>query len=156
MITYKEIFGGHSRTASNYWTNYSLQPENFVLISKRDAQAYGLGDGDMVRVISATSNGVVDLGNGEQVKVEGKVKTLEGIRPGTVAISWHYGHWNAYGANSMIEIDGRKITTDVRRAMGLCPNPVMERDESIGRVGLTDPIGGSAAFFNTRVKLEKV
>jgi anaerobic selenocysteine-containing dehydrogenase len=156
LITYKEIFGGHSRTASNYWCNYSLQPENFVLIHNQDAQIFGINDGDTVKVASATNNGILDLGNGEQSKVEGKVKTLEGIRPGTVAISWHYGHWNAYGANGQIEIDGNRITTDARRGLGLCPNPVMERDESIGKVGLTDPIGGSAAFFNTRVKLEKV
>ena len=84
------------------------------------------------------------------------MKSLEGMRPGTVAISWHYGHWNAYGANAQIEIDGLRITGDVRRATGLCPNPIMEKDESIGKVGLTDPIGGSAAFFNTKVKLQKV
>jgi tetrathionate reductase subunit A len=156
LITFKEIFGGHSRTASNYWSNYSLQPENFVLISKNDAAAYGLNDGDVVRVISATSNGILDLGNGNQTRIEGKVRMLDGIRPGTVAISWHYGHWNAYGASPGIEIDGQSITADNRRAMGLCPNPVMERDESIGKVGLTDPIGGSAAFFNTRVNLVKV
>ena len=73
-----------------------------------------------------------------------------------MAISWHYGHWNAYGASPSIEIDGTSIIADARRAKGLCPNPVMERDESIGKVGLTDPIGGSASFFNTRVKLERV
>ncbi len=84
------------------------------------------------------------------------MKTLYGIRPGTVAVSWHYGHWNAYGADTRIEIDGKQVTADMRRAKGLCPNLVMERDESIGKVGLTDPIGGSAAFFNTRVKLERV
>lgn len=156
LITFKEIFGGHSRTASNYWSNYSLQPENFVLIQKQDAQIFGLHDGDLVKVVSATSNGILDLGNGQQDRVVGKVKTLEGIRPGTVAISWHYGHWNAYGANSMIEIDGESILPDTRRSMGLCPNAVMERDESIGRVGLTDPIGGSASFFNTKIKLEKI
>ena len=156
LITFKEIFGGHSRTASNYWCNYSLQPENFVLISRSDGRKHGLQDGDVVRVSSATSSGVIDLGNQASAYVEGKVKTLEGIRPGTVAISWHYGHWNAYGGSPAIEIDGQKITADARRAMGLCPNPVMERDESIGKVGLTDPIGGSAAFFNTRVKLIKV
>ncbi len=156
LITFKEIFGGHSRTASNYWSNYSLQPENFVLIHKHDAGIFGLMDGDIVRIVSATSNGVVDLGDSNQLRVEGKIKTLEGIRPGTVAISWHYGHWNAYGASPMIEIDGKQITPDLRRAKGLCPNPVMEVDESIGKVGLTDPIGGSASFFNTKVKLEKV
>ena len=127
-----------------------------MLINRITAQEYGFEDGDVVRVISATSNGIVNLGNGEQAKTEGKVKILEGIRPGTVAISWHYGHWNAYGANGKIEIDGKRITADVRRATGLCPNLVMEKDESIGKVGLTDPIGGSAAFFNTQVKLEKV
>ncbi len=156
LITFKEIFGGHSRTASNYWCNYSLQPENFVLVSKSDAQAYGLNDGDTVRVVSPSSDGVIDLGDGTQTRVEGKVKTLEGMRPGTVAVSWHYGHWNAYGARAGIEIDGERITPDTRRAKGLCPNPVMQVDSSIGKVGLTDPIGGSAAFFDTKVKLVKV
>jgi anaerobic selenocysteine-containing dehydrogenase len=156
LITFKEIFGGHSRTASNYWSNYSLQPENFVLIHKHDAQIFGLNDEDVVRVTSPSSNGILDLGNGESFQVKGKIKTLEGIRPGTVAISWHYGHWNAYGAHQTIEIDGKQITNDSRRALGLCPNPVMEIDTAVGRVGLTDPIGGSAAFFNTKVKLEKV
>ena len=156
LITFKEIFGGHSRTASNYWSNYSLQPENFVLLSNSDAQAYGLKDGDKVRVVSPSSDGVIDLGDSTQARVEGKVKTLEGIRPGTVAVSWHYGHWNAYGARGVIEIDGSKIRPDMRRAKGLCPNPVMQVDSSIGKVGLTDPIGGSAAFFDTKVKLVKV
>jgi anaerobic selenocysteine-containing dehydrogenase len=155
LITFKEIFGGHSRTASNYWCNYSLQPENFVLINRSTAQEYGFGDGDLVRVSSVSSNGVVDLGGRAEADVKGKIKTLDGIRPGTVAISWHYGHWNAYGASPTIEIDGKGIAADDRRAMGLCPNAVMERDDSIGGVGLTDPIGGSAAFFNTKVKLEK-
>ncbi|MFQ6122718.1 MAG: molybdopterin dinucleotide binding domain-containing protein, partial [Dehalococcoidales bacterium] len=156
LITFKEIFGGHSRTASNYWGNYSLQPENFVLMNTRDAVEYGLRDGDLVRVVSPSSNGMLDLGNGHQYESKGKVKTLEGIGLGTVAISWHYGHWNAYGASERIEIDGRKIVPDGRRAKGLCPNSVMQRDDSVGRVGLTDPVSGSAAFFNTRVRLEKV
>lgn len=156
LITFKEIFGGHSRTASNYWTNYSLQPENFVIIHNHDAEIFGLADGDTVRVVSPSSNGELDLGNGGIFAIEGKVKAIEGIRPGTVAISWHYGHWNGYGGSEGIIIDGVEITPDARRSLGICPNPVMQLDNSVGRVGLTDPIGGSAAFFNTRVKLEKV
>ena len=48
-----------------------------------------------------------------------------------VAISWHYAHWNAHDANTVIEIDGESIFADTRKAMRLCPNPVIERDESI-------------------------
>ena len=156
LITFKEIFGGHSRTISNYWANYSLLPENFVLINKRDAKAYGLKDGDVVRLVSAASNGIIDLGNGASGRVEGKIKALEGIRPGTVAVSWHYGHWNAYGASGQMEIDGRRVVVDPRRGGGLCPNPVMELDRSASKTSLSDPISGSASFFDTRVKLAKV
>ena len=34
----------------------------------------------------------------------GRVEPMEGIRPGTITVSWHYGHW-AYGSH---EIDGHR------------------------------------------------
>ncbi|MFQ5803442.1 MAG: molybdopterin dinucleotide binding domain-containing protein, partial [Candidatus Methylomirabilales bacterium] len=157
LITYKEIFGGHSRTISNYWANYALQPGNKVLINRGDAARLGLRDGDRVRLASKTNpTGEVDLRDGTKVRVEGEVKAIEGIRPGVVAVSWHYGHWNAYGASDKIVVDGTRIKPDVRRGFGLCSNLVNRVDESVGRTGLADPIGGSASFYDTNVRMIKV
>jgi anaerobic selenocysteine-containing dehydrogenase len=155
LITYKEIIGGQSRTVGNYWTQNSILAENYVLMNRGDMQRLGLRDGDMVKLVSATNpEGVWDLGNGGKLVVSGRAKGLEGIRPGTVAVSWHYGHW-AYGARDIV-VDGQLIAGDPRRSAGLCPNAVMRIDEALGDVCLTDPIGGSASFYDTRIKVVRV
>jgi hypothetical protein len=69
-------------------------------------------------------------------------------------VSWHYGHW-AYGARDIV-VDGQLIAGDSRRSAGLCPNAVMRIDEALGDVCLTDPIGGSASFYDTRIKVVRV
>jgi len=155
LITFKEITGGHSRTIGNYWTNIAIQPENFVLLNRADAAGRGLGDGDEVIITSATlPDGKFSLGNGTDVAVKGKVRTIEGLAPGTVAVSWHYGHW-AYGGNDVV-VDGQTIKGDRRRISGVLPNPAMRIDPAVNAVCLTDPIGGSASFYDTKVKLQKV
>jgi anaerobic selenocysteine-containing dehydrogenase len=154
LITYKEIFGGHSRTIGNYWTNIALQPENFVLMNKNDTLALGLRDGDEVKLVSRTNpEGILDLGNGHRQIIKGKVRAIQGIRPGVIAVSWHYGHW-AYGASDVV-VDGRLVKGDARRGRGLCANPLLLLDEGMKTTGLTDLIGGSASFYDTRVKLVK-
>ncbi|MEE9211912.1 MAG: molybdopterin-dependent oxidoreductase [Phycisphaeraceae bacterium] len=155
LITYKEPFGGHSRTISNYWTNIAMRPENSLIINRRTAAKYGLKTGQRAKLISAANpTGTVDLGNGRVLEVAGKVEVREGIRPGVVAVSWHYGHW-AYGSND-VEVDGQTIRGDRRRAAGLCPNLVMAADPVLKNVSLTDPIGASSSFFDTPVRLEPV
>ncbi len=155
LITFKEMHGGHSRTIPTYWTNISLMPENHVIMNQADADRLGLGDDDEVRLVSRSNpDGIWDLGNGDKRPVSGKVRTVEGMRPGVVAVSWHYGHW-AYGARDVV-IDGETIEGDERRGRGLCPNAVMQADSHSTNTCLTDPIGGSASFYDTRVNLVKV
>ncbi len=155
LITYKEVVGGQSRTPGAYWIQYGVLPENYVLMNRRDAEARGLKDGDRVRLVSATlPEGKFPLGDGRTYEVVGKVRVVEGIRPGTIAVSWSYGHW-AYGSND-VEVDGQVIKGDPRRATGIVPNPVMWIDPVLKNVCLTDPIGGSASFYDTYVKVEKV
>ncbi|WP_338833281.1 Tetrathionate reductase subunit A [Moorella humiferrea] len=155
LITFKEIFGGQSRTIGNYWGQVALLPENFILMHRSDGARLGLRDGDRVKLISRTNpDGKLDLGPAGVEAVQGKVKLIEGIRPGVIAASWHYGHW-AYGARDVV-IDGRVVKGDARRRGGLCPNPVMLLDMRMKTTCLTDPIGGSASFYDTRVKVEKV
>jgi anaerobic selenocysteine-containing dehydrogenase len=157
LITYKEIFGGHSRTISNYWGNIALQDEgeNRVVISKRDGERLGIDDGDKVKLVSATNpDGVWPVGNGQDKEMVGKAQCIEGIRPGVVAVSWHFGHW-AYGSSD-VEIDGETVKGDDRRGKGLCANAANDLDEGTKTTCLTDPIGGSSSFYDTKVNLVKV
>ena len=152
LITYKEPFGGQSRTISNYWSNVALQNENFVVMHKSDVARLGLKQGQIVRLSSVSNHeGSVQINKDLVVDVVGPIKTIEGMRPGVVGVSWHYGHW-AYGSND-VEVDGKRIKGDRRRAAGVCPNPVMLLDPVLKDVCLTDPIGGSASFYDTHVSV---
>jgi tetrathionate reductase subunit A len=154
LFTYKEIFGGQSRTMGNYAGQMALMPENFVYINATDATRLQLGDGDVVQVLSPSFDGKFDIANGESVTVQGRVKVVQGIRPESVGISWHYGHW-AYGARD-VEIDGARIAGEAARGKGLVANPAMGIDGYLKDVCLTDPIAGDSAFGGSRVKLVKV
>ncbi len=153
LITYKEVTGGQSRTHGAYWTTAVL-PENFIAINSVDARRLGLKTGDKVRIVGPTLTGAFDLGDGRSYDTVGKVRVMEGIRPGVVAASWSYGHW-AYGSNDIV-VDGQTIKGDPRRSSGVVPNPAFRLDPVVGDVCLTDPIGGSASFYDTMVKLEKI
>lgn len=153
LITYKFITQTKSRTIGNYWLN-AVYPENFVEISASDARRMGLQNGDMVRIVSATNpEGVWDLGNGTKVPMIGKVKAMEGIRPGVVAFSLGHGHW-AQGSMPF-EIDGKTIAMDARRAKGFHANAAMRVDPILGNTTLSDVVGGSAVFYQSQVKLVK-
>lgn len=145
LITYKNVWHTQSRTAENDLL-MALQPENYVEINAADAEGLGIRTGDRVKITSATN------GDG----VIGTAKTTEGIRPGVIAVSMSFGHWE-YGARAW-QGTGAEFPAEPQpfRSAGLTANPVMRLDESIGFVGLEDKIGGSAAFYDTRVKVEKV
>lgn len=152
LITFKEVFGTQSRTISNYWCNLSLMPENLIWMNSRDAQRLALRDGSTIKLISRTNpEGLWNLGNGLKKWVAGKVKVTEGIMPGVLAVSTHYGHWG-YGAADLI-VDGQLVKGDPRRGTGLNVNAVMFLDDYLKNVCLTDPIGGSASYYDSKVKL---
>jgi len=125
-----------------------------VYLNKADAVRLGVQDGDVVRVVSPTFGGDFDVAPGQKQRVEGKIKAIAGLRPGTVAISWHYGHW-AYGASDVV-IDGQRIPGDPTRARGLVANPAVLVDAYLKDVCLTDPVAGDSVFNGTNVKLVKV
>lgn len=154
LITYREIAQTKSRTASNYWL-LAILPENFVLMNKEDADARDLEDGDEVRIISPTNpEGEWDLMNGKTKAMIGKVKTTQGIRPGVIAFALGFGHWSYGGVD--FEIDGKTIKGDERRVKGIHGNAAMRIDPYLQNTTLVDPVGGSAVFYDTQVKLEKV
>jgi len=154
LITYRHIAHTKSRTPGNYWLQ-AVYPENFIDISPADARRLGLKPGDRVKVISPTNeDGVWDLGHGWKKPMIGKIKIHEGIRPGVIGFTLGHGHW-AYGAEPVL-IDGVRIKGDPRRATGIHANAAMRVDPVLKNTGLVDPVGGSAVFYQSQVKLVKV
>jgi anaerobic selenocysteine-containing dehydrogenase len=145
LITYKMAWHAQARTATLPWLMI-IQPENFVEINASDGKRLGIGDGDKVRLISATSSaGVV-----------GKAKLTEGLRPGVIAVSGHFGHWEL--ASKPHVVDGVAQGADPSRGAGLSPNPIMRLDQFKGRIlntSIQDKVGGSVSFSDSRVKLMK-
>jgi anaerobic selenocysteine-containing dehydrogenase len=82
----------------------------------------------------------------------GRVRTTDRIRPGVISFSLGYGHW-AYGASTQA-IDGVEIPGDPRRAAGIHANAAMVVDPHL-RSPLSDVVGGSAVFYDTKVLLAK-
>ena len=154
LFTFKHIYGGQSRTIGNYWAQLGVASENYVLMNQADADRLGLKNDDMVKLVSPTNpDGMWLLPNGQQKAVAGKVKAIQGIRPGTIAASWHFGHW-AYGASDVL-VDNQVVKGDARRATGICPNAVMLEDPTLKNACLSDPIGGSASFYDTWINVVK-
>ncbi len=155
LVTFKEITGCQTRTPGNYWSQNAVVPENRVRMNPRDMAGLGLKEGDLVRFASRTNpNGTIEIVADKPEPVVGKVQAVEGVRPGTVQVSFSYGHW-AYGARD-VQVDGLKVPGDARRATGLCTNPLLALDGGTKTTCLTDPIGGSASFYDTKVKVIKV
>ncbi|MDR7419335.1 MAG: molybdopterin-dependent oxidoreductase [Armatimonadota bacterium] len=153
LITNRVILQTKSRTITNYWLS-SVLPENYLLMNPKDATARGLKDGDRVRIASATNpRGEWDFKNGERRPIVGMLKVSEGIRPGVVAFPLGYGHW-ATGASDIV-VDGRTIKGDARRRAGFHANAAFRTDPKISNTCLTDQIGGSAVFYDTKVKVTR-
>ncbi|HKZ47721.1 MAG TPA: molybdopterin-dependent oxidoreductase [Thermoplasmata archaeon] len=154
VITHRVAEHTKSRTIANAWLR-ELGPENVIQVSREDAERLGLATGDLVRAESATNpTGVLDLGNGQTKPMTGRVRVSEGIRPGVIAYSLGHGHW-AYGASD-IEVDGTLIAGDPARGRGVHLNPVLRTDPKLTNTCLSDLVGGSAVFYDTRVRLVKV
>lgn len=154
LITYRVIHMTKSRTISNYWL-LGIEPENALLINKRNAERLGLREGDSVKIISASNPaGVWDLQNGQKLSLIGKLRVVQGLRPGVIAFSLGYGHW-AYGSQDIL-IDGQVVPKDERRAKGIHANAAMRIDPVLKNTCLSDLTGGSVSFYDSRVRLVKV
>jgi anaerobic selenocysteine-containing dehydrogenase len=143
LITYKTVHHGQARTNVNPWLMLML-PENFVEISAGDAAALGIETGDRVKIRSAS--------NGEGIV--GKARVTQGLKPGVVAVSHHYGHWESHARP--IKVDGSVMPHDPSRGAGIQSNVIMRTDKQYPNVGLQEPVGGSCSFFDTWVKVGKV
>jgi phenylacetyl-CoA:acceptor oxidoreductase len=83
LITYKRMYRNQSgNTAQNPILNALGPDENFIDINRSTAKRMGIQDKDLLIVETRVGN------------VEGKARLTEGIRPDTVAVSYHYGQWS--------------------------------------------------------------
>jgi anaerobic selenocysteine-containing dehydrogenase len=143
LITYKSVLHGQARTIDLPWLS-GAAPENFVAMNASDAAALGIRTYDRVRISSASKpNGAV-----------GRAKVTECVRPGVVAVSHHFGHWE-HSSKPHYENDVQQ-PFDTSRALGIQVNPIMRLDPHLGDVSLQDKVGGSCSFNDTRVAIEKV
>jgi len=153
LITFRDITMTKSRTIADYWLT-SILPENSFLVAAVDARRLELSEGDRVRVVSKSNPaGVWKLGAAGTKAMIGKVKVVEGLRPGTVAFCLGFGHW-AMGSSDVV-VDGKRIAGDARRATGVHANAAMRLDDYLKNTCLLDPVGGSVSFYDTQVRLVK-
>ncbi len=119
LINYKLPYHTQSRS-QNLSYLMEIASENYVLMHPTTAGPLNIKDGDLVWVESK-------LG-----KFQIKAKLTEGIRPDTVAIPFHFGHWE-YG--------------DLAKGKGANPNSIIPSE--------SDGLGENAAFNSTLVKVYK-
>jgi len=143
MITYKTVHHGQARTNINPWLMLSI-PENPVEISAADAADLEIETGDEVRVRSASNT----------AGITGKALVTQRLKPGVIAISHHYGHWEQHARAHVI--NGDVAGNDPSRGAGLQPTQIMRTDKMNPNVSLQEPVGGSCSFYDTWVKVEKV
>jgi tetrathionate reductase subunit A len=154
MITQKDVTQTKSRTIVDYWLN-AIYPENSILVNQKDASKLKIKTGDKVRISSATNpDGVWIVGAGEKKPIIAHVQITPSIQPGVVTFVHGYGHW-ATGATD-ITIDGKQIKGDKRRGAGFNANAAMWTDPDMKNTCVMDPLGGSASFYDTMVRLTKV
>lgn len=156
LVSYKTSLHTQSRSI---WHAYSLElfPENFILMHADDAVRLRLKPMDAVRLVSRH----------HPAGVVGRLKVSRAVRPGCLAVSFHYGH-TQFGASS---IEGRdleraflgaktvveqgKLVAEPRYGAGINPNVLSRLDPSLRNTPLVDLVAGIPDFSNTRVRITK-
>lgn len=154
LVTHKMNLHAQSRTTSHRWS-MEVFPENHVIMHESDAKREGVKDADSVRLVSRSHpQGVV-----------GRVKVSTLVKPGCIAVSFHYGH-TQLGASSLpitgvdkLFLGGRKVMDskglrgDPSLGAGIQPNDLGRLDETLGNLPLVDVMAGIPDFSSTRVRI---
>jgi anaerobic selenocysteine-containing dehydrogenase len=143
LITYKTVHHGQARTNVNPWLML-MMPENFIEVSATDAAALEIETGDQL-ILRSRAEG--------EPEIRGKAKVTQGLKPGVVAVSHHYGHWEQ--SSRPYTLDGAVVDHDPSRGAGIQPTPIMRTDNQYPNVSLQEPVGASCSFYDTWVKVEK-
>lgn len=156
LVSYKTSLHTQSRSA---WNDHALElyPENFVVMNRKDARNLKLKPSDAVHLVSRSN----------PEGISGKVQVSEAIRPGCIAVSFHYGHTQfgasplqvrngerAFLGGSQVVADGN-LRPNARYGAGLNPNRLSRLDPNLGNTPLVDLTAGIPDFSNTRVRVVK-
>jgi formate dehydrogenase major subunit len=90
-----EHFQGGPITRNN-WLNVELEPEPWIELTPTDARRFGIANGDMVKVITARTEGLAgdmmaNYGSGFRARVGSGLAANQKVAVGVCAIPWHWG-----------------------------------------------------------------
>ena len=155
-VTYKMNLHAQSRTILSS-ISMEVFPTNFVQMHENDAKNLVVTDGDTVRLASRSN----------PAGITGQVRVTRLVRPGTIGVSFHYGH-TQFGASRLEVRDAAGVFlggSGVTDQQGLKPNPKMgaglnfnavaRLDEDFANTPLVDVCGGIPDFSSTRVRVSK-
>ncbi|MGD9159036.1 MAG: molybdopterin-dependent oxidoreductase [Desulfobacteraceae bacterium] len=157
IVTYKKALHTQSRSL---WFKYCMEitPENYIEIYEKDAIKLGIKEKDMVRIISKSNH----------KGITGSAHLTRLIRPGCVAVSFHFGH-TQFGASPLkikngesVFAGGRDVNGDSglisekKYGKGINFNDIARLDEKMNNTPMVDLVGGIPDFSSTRVKVIKV
>ncbi|WP_456388591.1 molybdopterin-dependent oxidoreductase [Desulfolithobacter sp.] len=154
VVTHKMNVHTQSRTI-NHQAALEIFPENHIVMHADDARSLGIQDGDRIRLVSRSTPG----------GITGQVQTSRLIRPGCLAISFHYGH-TCHGAGRVEVRDGQSVflggsrvvsgnslIPDPSRGRGINPNEIARLDDHLGSLPMVDVQAGIPDFSSTRVRV---
>ncbi|MBI5361269.1 MAG: molybdopterin-dependent oxidoreductase [Planctomycetes bacterium] len=142
LSTYKRAWHTQSRSTSNKWL-LEIQKEGFVNLNSSDASSLGVVTGDMVAISSPNGN-----------SVNGKVKVIEGLRPGVVMVDHHFGReW--FGSQPYY-VNGVPSGFNTSIGGGAKNNAVQASDTHETDTCVTEPISGQACFYISPVNVVKL
>ncbi|WP_448192038.1 molybdopterin oxidoreductase family protein [Azospirillum sp. sgz301742] len=133
-LTQRPMIMYHSWHSQNAWLR-QIVGKNHLYVNTGTGRRLGLEDGDWVRVTS--HNGTIIV----------PVKLMDGVNPDTV---WT---WNAIGKRSgawNLALDAPEV------AQGFLLNHLISERLPGAELSNSDPITGQAAWFDLRVRIEKV
>lgn len=157
IVTYKRCLHTQSRSL---WFRYSMEviPENYVEMNEKDGAELGVKDRDEV-LLTSRSN---------PKGIRGRVRLTRLVRPGCLAVSFHFGHTEFGGGRLKVKngpsvfqggaalFEGERLVTDPAYRAGLNSNDLTRLEERLANTPMVDLVGGIPDFSSTRVKLKKV
>lgn len=139
LITFKWNVHSGSRTANSKWLS-EITHDNPLLVNTQTARAMGIKEGDLIRISSSRGSLAI------------KAHLTHGIHPRVVAIGGGLGHWQYGGVAQAQKFKSNDPDTKLvwweKHGHGVCPNSLIP-------VAL-DPVGGSQAWMDTRVRIARI
>ena len=164
LVTFKPVIHAQGRTIIDPWL-VDLMPDPMVQMNTADATALSLKTGDKIKITS-TNPGPYSrtMGDADDPFLANRahVQVTDGIRPRCISIPHSYGHWQMSSQSRQVVLASgvtQTVEGDASRGAGVSSSPVTRLDTSVGvnyPAPPQDPVGGSVAFYDSFVTVEKL